>query len=125
MFLATGGKELGVWKKSQHRLEADWYVRMAPDAASLKTALEAGIPRSHLCFMQGPFSAAFNKAQWKNWEIDCLVTRESGKGSGLEEKLEAAQAMGIPIVLIQPPPIESTHLVRDVAGVLGQLENLR
>lgn len=128
IFLATGAKELGTWEKSPHRGEADWFVRLAPDSASLKAALDVGIPRSQLCFVQGPFSAEFNEAQWRSWKIDCVVTRESGKGSGMDEKLEAARKMGIPVVLIQRPSVQHPNRVREVGEVLSrlvQLENVR
>lgn len=126
VFLATGAKELGQLKKGNVRLQGiDWFARLAPDAASLKTALDLGIPRSKLCFMQGPFSVDFNTAQWRDWAIDCVVTRESGEGSGMMEKLEAAKSLSIPVVVIGRPMMHYPNVVEDFIGITERLKDLQ
>ncbi|MEM9017933.1 MAG: precorrin-6A reductase, partial [Verrucomicrobiota bacterium] len=123
IFLATGAKELDKLQECGVLERAEWFVRLAPEASSFEKAIDCGIPRSHLCFMQGPFGADFNETQWRNWEIDCVVTRESGPGSGLKEKQEAAKRMKLPLVMIERPTPASDDTVDSVEGVLGRLSN--
>jgi len=124
IFLATGAKELALLKDCPCAADADWYVRFAPDTSSLKTALDSGIPRNHLCFMQGPFSADFNEAQWRDWGIDCVITRESGEGSGMVEKIEAAQRLEIPVLVIQRPELVYPEVGGDFESVIGRVKAL-
>ncbi|MCF6311797.1 MAG: precorrin-3B C(17)-methyltransferase [Verrucomicrobiales bacterium] len=124
VFLATGAKELALLKDCPRAGDAEWFVRFAPDASSLKIALDSGIPRNQLCFMQGPFSADFNETQWRDWKIDCVVTRESGEGSGMAEKIEAAERLLIPVLVIQRPAMSYPNLFDDFAAVIERVGEL-
>ena len=53
--------------------------------------------------MQGPFSKEMNIEIIKKYDIDMLVTKDSGKVGGTIEKLEAAKEMGIPVIIISRP----------------------
>ena len=94
IFLATGTKDLSTFLEHRLATERQWFVRVAPDPASLERALRLGIPRAHLCAMQGPFSREFNEALWRSWNIDCVVTKDSGEAGGFQAKADAAQAIG-------------------------------
>ncbi|MEM7010393.1 MAG: precorrin-3B C(17)-methyltransferase [Verrucomicrobiota bacterium] len=111
VFLATGAKELDKIPESG---PTEWFVRLAPDPTAMERAIKLGIPRRRLCFMQGPFSTALNQAQWQDWKIDCIVTRESGSGSGLVEKLQAAKALSIPVIVIRRPHVDYPSVVFDL-----------
>lgn len=124
IFLATGAKQLALLQDCPRAGDADWFVRFAPDAASLEIALNSGISRNRLCFMQGPFSTDFNETQWEDWQIDCVITRESGEGSGMVEKIEAAERLSIPVLVIQRPAIDYPRLVGDFAAVVEGLREL-
>jgi precorrin-3B C17-methyltransferase len=65
IFLATGTKDLSTFVKHGLATERQWFARVAPDPASLERALRFGIPRAHLCAMQGPFSKEFNETLWR------------------------------------------------------------
>lgn len=122
IFLATGSKEIGRVTGVFGASEREWFVRLTPDEPALKQVLAAGIPRKNLCLMQGPFSQAFNEAQWRDWRIDAVVTRESGKGSGFREKLAAAEALGIPVIVIRRPAPAVSIVCRSVEEVVDRLK---
>ncbi len=124
VFLATGAKELALLKDCPRAGDVEWFVRFAPDTASLKIALDSGVPRNRLCFMQGPFTADFNETQWRDWQIDCVVTRESGEGSGMAEKIEAAERLSIPVLVIQRPPMSYPNFSEDFGSVIARLKEL-
>lgn len=102
IFLTTGSKEIqtfaeGISDKSR------LYVRMLPNPRLIQQVLDAGIPVSHIFAMQGPFSVEMNLAMLKHSHASFLVSKESGKAGGYEEKLEAARRAGVtPVVLLRP-----------------------
>ena len=49
-------------------------------------------------------SACFETALLRAWQIDALVSKNSG-GAATIAKLDAARALGIPIIMIDRPPV--------------------
>jgi len=122
IFLATGAKDLETFVKHPCAHECEWFVRVAPDPDSLERALSLGIPRAHLCAMQGPFSKEFNESLWRSWKIDCVVTKDSGDAGGFTAKAEAANALEIPLIVVERPQIGYPRVARDFATVASFLE---
>jgi len=124
IFLATGTKDLSEFLRTDGAGGRAWFARVTPDPASVERALQAGIPRVHLCAMQGPFSRPFNEALWRDWRIDCVVTKESGDAGGFTAKAEAAAALGIPLITVERPRIEYPRVLEDFAAVIERLGQL-
>lgn len=101
ILLTTGSKELEAFTKAlpAQRL----YVRVLPVAEVVEKCRALGLEGSHLCCMQGPFSEAFNRAMLEQWDIAWLVTKETGRAGGFEEKLNAASALGVGTLVIGRP----------------------
>lgn len=78
------------------------YARVLAYEKSIEACVDAGFHYSRIIGMQGPFSEEFNMALMKELKTDCLVTKNSGKGSGYAEKISACEKMGIDIILVQP-----------------------
>ncbi|WP_035052074.1 precorrin-3B C(17)-methyltransferase [Andreprevotia chitinilytica] len=121
IFLATGSKELASFVQAAGADQHEWFVRLAPDPQHLQRAVDLGIPRSRLCAMQGPFSQAANEALWRDWGIDCVVTKQSGDAGGYGAKVAAAAALGIPLIVIDRPQVDYPALAYDFAEVLAAL----
>jgi len=81
------------------------YARVLPFENSIAKCVAAGFARSRIIALQGPFSMAFNAALCREYRIDCMVTKNSGEGSGFEEKREACRELGIELVVIGEPVI--------------------
>ena len=124
IFLATGAKDLAVFLNHEGASRREWYVRIAPDSESLQRVLELGVPRANICVMQGPFSKEFNKALWRSWGIDCVVTKESGEIGGFLMKAEAAHSLGIPLIVVERPEISYPMVGHDFDTVVDQLREL-
>ena len=124
IFLATGVKDILTFLKTPGAQQAEWFVRITPEKDSLNQALAAGIPRANLCAMQGPASRQLNTALWKEWRIDCVVTKESGDAGGFSEKLEAARELAIPIIVIERPAQHYPILCSAFPDVVRELEQL-
>ena len=76
---------------------------MLPTAEALSLCRTAGIPSSHVIAMHGPFSAALNAALYDQLSVRVLVTKDSGREGGLEEKVLPALEREIHVILIERP----------------------
>lgn len=102
LFLTTGSKDLPALTEGIGDPERI-YVRVLPSVESLKTCMECGIPVNHLVAMQGPFTQEMNVATLRQIDAGAIVTKESGKVGGFDDKIAAAKEVGIPAVVIKNP----------------------
>ena len=100
ILLTTGAKDLPVYAAvGPERL----YPRVLPFASSLEACDNAGIPKKNVTAMQGPFIKDLNTALMKQFDISYMVTKDSGKEGGFDDKLEAAREAGAHLVVIRRP----------------------
>jgi precorrin-6x reductase len=64
--------------------------------------------------MVGPFSTALNVALLQDWKITGIITKESGAEGGLNEKLQAAKTLNLPILVIRRPERRLLHAISDL-----------
>lgn len=121
IFLSTGSKDLATFLRAPGADRCEWFIRITPEPELIQRALDLGLPRSHICAMQGPFSPAFNTALWQDWNIDCVVTKDSGDAGGYQAKLGAAEALGIPLLVVARPSVAYPVLETGFDGVRRQL----
>ena len=79
------------------------WARVLPTKEALDLCAEAGISASHIIAMQGPFSKALNAALYDQLGIRTMVTKDSGKAGGVEEKVIPALAREIHVIMISRP----------------------
>ncbi len=118
IFVGTGVKDLSALLQTAGAEERQWFARVTPNPESLERAVQAGIPASRICAMQGPFSQRANEALWRDWEIDCVLSKDSGETGGLPAKIAAANTIGIPLLVVQRPPCDNPLRTSDPAAVL-------
>ncbi len=120
--LATGSKELTPYTIVPDYKER-FYPRVLPMASSLAACEAAGFAPAHIIAMQGPFSVDMNVATLKAIGAKWLVTKESGKSGGFDEKLEAARRAGARCVVIgqpkQRPGLDYAGVARRLAEQYG------
>ena len=103
ILLATGAKELGAFAPlGGGRL----YPRVLPSLESLAACEAAGIPRSNILALQGPFTQELNEALIRQYHIRFLVTKDGGRAGGFAEKTAAAAATGTELILLRRPEEE-------------------
>jgi precorrin-6x reductase len=124
IFLATGSKNLEAFLGHPGANQRDWFVRVAPEPESLENALALGIPRERLFAMQGPCSRELNEVLWKDWQIDCVVTKESGAAGGFGAKAEAACSLGILLIVINRPHMNYPVVANDFDLVIDWSQKL-
>jgi len=118
VFLTTGRSGTAAFAG----VDAWFLIRVvtAPDAQTL--------PRRHrLLLSRGPYHYDGELALLREHRIDAVVTKNSG-GDMTRAKLEAAAALGIPVVMVNRPPLpagvqivgtvdEAVRWVRDARGI--------
>jgi precorrin-3B C17-methyltransferase len=124
IFLATGSKDLQVFLNHPGAGERAWFVRVAPEPESLESALSLGIPRARVFAMQGPCSRELNETLWKDWKIDCVVTKASGAPGGFSAKADAAHSLSIPLIVINRPRLNYPQVATDFDLVIDWLQKL-
>ena len=117
ILLATGAKELWAFAGlGGQRL----YPRVLPLETSLNACAAAGVPRSNILALQGPFTQELNEALIRQFHIRFLVTKDGGQAGGFGEKAAAAASTGAQLVLIRRP--EESGL--DYGAVLEQCREM-
>ena len=123
IFLSTGSKDLAAFLQAPGANDKQWFVRVTAEPDFIRKALELGIPQSNICAMQGPFSQDFNIALWRDWNIDCVVTKDSGAAGGYRAKADAAKELDIPLLVIQRPQIDYPIVCDSFDAVQQQLSD--
>lgn len=118
----TGSKHI----KRYHNLlgDLDLYVRILPSPAVLSEVLESGIPPDHIVAMKGPFSQALNLALFETFNIDVLITKESGETGGYLQKVRGAQDCGVHTIVIKRPQILYDLLVHSLEDLKLWLQQI-
>ena len=97
------------------------YVRVLPSVSSIEQCMAAGIRQEHILALQGPFSEEMNLAMIRQYDIRLLVTKESGKTGGVDEKKAACRRVGIPCFCIRRPVTEEGLSVEEAAEEIRRL----
>ncbi|MET0593216.1 MAG: cobalt-precorrin-6A reductase [Polyangiaceae bacterium] len=82
------------------------------------------LPHAEVITARGPFALADEMALLERNRIEIIVSKNSGTPATYA-KIEAARALGIPVVMVQRPMLPEVTQVGDVEGVLRWLEKLR
>ncbi len=118
VFLTTGSRNLKLFAEAPALKNCVLTVRVLPSAEVLAMCEELGFTPKQIVAMQGPFSKELNEAMFRQFETEVVVTKNSGQIGGTDTKFDAAEAMGLPIVLIDRPQIHYDHLAQSFEEVL-------
>ena len=120
ILLTTGSKHLPDYTKIQD-YQNRAYLRLLPSPEMLQKAVDTGFLPAHLIAMQGPFSQELNVALIKQSGIGVLVTKQSGKSGGVEEKISAAEQTGTDVIVIKRPKQEDGKNLSEAEAELKKL----
>ena len=120
ILLTTGSKELAAYCVSENVKER-LYVRVLPSAESISFCAKQGIYGKRVIAMQGPFTAEMNESILHQFDISCLVTKESGKSGGYSEKLAAAKRAGTKVFVIGRPQESDGSSFEEVCSQLEKV----
>jgi len=95
--------------KSNQIDKKNFFTRILPVKSSIEKCNSFGISGEHIIAMQGIFSKEFNKELMKEFNIQVIITKESGAIGGVISKIVAAHELGIDIILVNRPKIDNLN----------------
>ena len=119
VLLTTGSKELAGFtgmKDYQERL----YARVLSLPNVMQACAELGFEGKHLIGMQGPFSRELNTAMLRQYHCKYLVTKDTGKAGGFQDKIDAALECDVIPVIIGRPLKEEGMSVKECRRFLTE-----
>ncbi|SIS59299.1 precorrin-6A reductase [Phaeovulum vinaykumarii] len=116
VFLAIGRQNLEVFAA---RPEHHYLLRLVdPPQDALP------LPRAEAVIARGPFDVAGDLALMRGHRIALIVAKNAG-GAGARAKLEAARALGLPVILIDRPAVPDRPVTDRLEEVLAWLGHAR
>ncbi|XZO01725.1 MAG: cobalt-precorrin-6A reductase [Microcoleus sp.] len=112
VFLTIGRQELTAFSS----LDSIWFLIRAIDPPALGILY----PNSKLILAKGPFFLENERELLLEHQIDTIVSKNSG-GDATYAKIVATRELGIPVVMVQRPPIPDGEVVTDVEGAIAWL----
>ncbi|MFI6166663.1 cobalt-precorrin-6A reductase [Nocardia sp. NPDC051052] len=114
VFLTIGRQGVGAFAG----LTRPWFLIRAIDPPEVELP-----PQHELLLARGPFTVADESRLLADRRIDLLVTKDSG-GDQTDAKLTAARSAGLPVVMVDRPPLpEGAVVMESVAQVWDWLRS--
>ena len=124
IFLTTGSRNLSKFTVSPHLQECRLIARVLPTAEVIGLCEELGLAPDQIVALQGPFSAALNRELFLRYGAEVIVTKNSGTLGGTDTKLQAAAELGLPLIVIDRPPLAYDCLCSTFEELKENLQNL-
>lgn len=122
ILLTTGSKTLEIFVNNLEKSRL--FPRVLPVSDVIKKCEALGIKPSNIIAMQGPFSVEMNMEIIKKYNINVLVSKESGNIGGTVQKLEAASRMKVPVLLIGRPKIDYKNIFRNISYLIDKVSEI-
>ncbi len=120
VYLSTGSKTAGDYaqKLGVNRL----HVRVLPTVKAIGLLDDAGFEADQIDAVRGPFSEQLNIELFDRCHAIAVVTKESGRRGGVQEKITACEKLGIPCLVIKRPTLEYPERATSLAELRALLE---
>ncbi len=115
VFLTIGRQEVAAFEAMPDKC----YLIRAVDPPEPMPAL----PRMSLILDRGPFTVEGELALMRGQGVEVVVAKNSG-GRATDAKLEAARALGLPVVMVERPAGNGVAELHGVAEAVGWLEGV-
>lgn len=118
IFLTTGSRNLAKFTTSPHLQGKQLIARVLPTTEVIALCEKLGLLPGQVIGMQGPFSELLNQELFVKYHADVIVTKNSGSIGGTDTKIAAAQALNLPVIVIDRPQLHYDELARTYEEVL-------
>ncbi len=103
VLLTTGSRHLEPYVVEATRSHVQLFARVLDHPESIFACDTAGLKKSGRILGRGPFSIEQNRALIRQHKIAVIVSKDSGKAGGVEEKWRAAEMEGCIFIVVQRP----------------------
>jgi len=122
IFVTTGSHQLESIVYSSFARSARLVVRVLPEGRLVQKCKDVGLHPRDIVAMQGPFSKEINRALFKFYGADIILTRDSGLAGGTDTKISAALELGLEIVLVKKTKISIGLTVNNANELLDWVD---
>lgn len=112
IFIGTGSKNLDKYVEAIPNKKL--IARVLPTSEVLISCEELGLNADNIIAMKGPFSQSINEETYRQYDIDLVITKESGVAGGFLEKVNACETLNIPVVIISREKVNYPNVVNDI-----------
>jgi len=123
VFSTLGSKNLSQITDMVQKADANLTVRILPVSDSIKVCEELGLKPQQIVALKGPFSKELNKALFKEYKAQLILTKESGDIGGFHEKITAALDLNIQVIVVSRPKLKYPMIVDSPQKVLDYINN--
>lgn len=123
ILLTTGSKDLHKFCCDEN-IKDRLIVRVLPGKESIEICDQSGIKKNRIIAIQGPFSYEMNCFFIKNYDIKIMVSKESGKVGGFDDKIKSSIDSNIDMYIIKRPK-EEGKTFEEVVVFLSQELNVK
>ena len=123
IFLTTGSRNLKKFLSCEEIKNCNVTARILPTAEVLAECESLGLSPKQIIAIQGKFSVELNAELFKHAEAEVIVTKNSGEVGGADTKIQAAEILNLPVVVIDRPQINYPNLAKSFDEVLEEIEN--
>ena len=88
------------------------FARILPSAIALDAALKAGFTPDRIIAIRPPLCLELETALWQHWNISLVVTKASGTAGGEDNKINLANQLNIPLIIIERPLINYPQMTQ-------------
>lgn len=92
--------------------------RVLPSPTVIKRLIDVGVGIEDIIAIKGPFGSHINTGIIKEYNIKALITKDSGKEGGIEEKIIAARENKIKIIVIKKPNTDYGQEVNNIEDLI-------
>jgi precorrin-6x reductase len=124
ILLTTGSNNIEVFIREIPDYKDRLFVRVLPQSKVLEKCEGYGLFPGNIIAIKGPFTEEMNVEMLKYCNAKVLVTKESGREGGINEKVKAAEKLGIPVVLIERPDVMYPEKVNSASKVVRIIKDL-
>ena len=115
VFLTVGSHTLPIFRAAAKGRNCRLIARVLPQPDVIAACLAAGFSPADIVALQGPFSCELNMALFREYGADVMVTKNSGAVGGMDEKMKAAIAMQMKVVVVQRPALVQEQVFSSVS----------
>jgi precorrin-6A/cobalt-precorrin-6A reductase len=122
VLLTTGSRSLALFARRIHRDRL--FARVLPRSESLGECERCGLLPSHLMAMQGPFDQELNGYLIRRFDVEWMVSKQSGSEGGLREKIAACLEHETKLLVIDPPDLAYSEIVHTTGELIERLNRI-
>ena len=103
ILLTTGSNTLADYVTKVNNGKNRIYARVLDHEYAREICKTIPIEKGHIIYQNPPFSKEDTRSLLLKYECQVLVTKDSGKAGGVDQKIEVARQMNLPVILIERP----------------------